>query len=164
MEPEDGDGKVQITLTEESGDVLSRVQGMKQWRVGPTMVRGSNKLLDDLPKAETLPPKKRKQKDVEEKSKVKEPKGKSKTKKNNDDVVDLDLGPDKLSRTNKGRSTTIRFMMEEILRLDETAFSSIPLFHKEGACRMKFTGAEHMTRERLLAGASDAFDAMCLVG
>ena len=128
------------------------------------MVRGSNKLLDELPKATSLPAKKRKKPDVEEKSKVKEPKSKSKVKKKNDDAFELDFGPDSLSRVNKGRSTNIRLMMEEILRLDETAFSSIPLFDKGGGCRMKFAGAENMTRERFLEGASDALDAMCLVG
>lgn len=42
-EPDEGDGKVQLLLSESSGELLSKVDGVKRWRVQPTMVRGWKK-------------------------------------------------------------------------------------------------------------------------
>ena len=46
-----------VHLTEASADALARVEEMRRWHVGPTMVRGAAKLPDDLPKARSAPTK-----------------------------------------------------------------------------------------------------------
>ena len=42
-EPESGDGFFKVKLSEESGNVLAKLEGIERWRVQPTMVRGAKK-------------------------------------------------------------------------------------------------------------------------
>jgi hypothetical protein len=44
IEPETGDGLVKIVLAESCGDVLAKLEGIKRWRVQPTMLRGARKV------------------------------------------------------------------------------------------------------------------------
>lgn len=141
---------------------------MKQWRVGPTMIRGSNRLLDELPVAARTS-KKRKatsSKNIEQsKENPKDEKAaKTKTKKKKDkaDPLNLDLGPDTLNRKNKERPQACRSFFEELLRLDQAAFQSSPLFTQHGVCRLKFAGADQLTLNEALDNVADAFLTMQL--
>ena len=40
IEPETGNGLVKILLAESCGDVLAKLEGIKRWRVQPTMICG----------------------------------------------------------------------------------------------------------------------------
>jgi hypothetical protein len=147
---------MKIVLSNASADALSRVQGMKQWRVGPTMTRGSNKTLDELPVAPKPDPKKRKAKAAAK------PCAKDKKAKTSEPAVSLDTGADAFARKNPSRPQACRHFLEELLRLDKAAYGSVPLFNDEGFCRMKFEGAEKVTLTEVLKHAPAALEQMCL--
>ena len=147
---------MKIVLSEEAADALSRVPNLKQWRVGPTMTRGSNKALDELPVPPKIDNKKRKAKAAakpvakEKKAKISEP------------VVSLEMGVDSFARKHPARPQACRHFLEELLRLDTAAYGSIALFNSQGVCRMKFEGAEKVTLTDVLNHAPAALEHMCL--
>ena len=147
---------MKIVLSDAAADALSRVQSMKQWRVGPTMTRGSNKALDELPIPPKLEPKKRKAKAAAK------PCAKEKKAKPSEAAVSLEMAPDVFARKNSTRPQACRNFMEELLRIDKAAYESIPLFDANGFCRMKFEGAEKVTLTDVVNNASAALANMCL--
>ena len=156
-QPAEGNGQVEFLLSEESADSLARVEGMKKWHVGPTMVRGS-KAVGELPKAraKAAPQVQRHHpQDGEERQKKAE-----KPEKTEEAAVCLEFGSDTFSRKSKVRTAAIRGMMEEILRLDEQAWATSPLFTPEGHCRMKFEGAHLITQNMVVEHCVEALDSM----
>ena len=148
-----------IKLTAASSDALAKVDGMKQWRVGPTMVRGSNRALDELPAAVQPGNKKRKTTPSAKKA-AKENKDTKKPKKALPEK--LDLGLDDFHRKSKTRAASVVSFLEELLRIDEEAFGSIPLFNKDGILRMSMDGAQHVKLQEMLENADECFLDMCL--
>ena len=123
---------------------------MKRWTVPPTMVRGSAQ-----PKTNLAYAKVRKDPPAGE--------GQSKKKKAKMDVdhINLDIGPGSIGRNQAG-SEAIRTLMEENQRIFEARFPNIRLFDDNGACRMKFDGAQKVTFADIVAGSPEAFDKMFL--
>eukprot|EP00435_Cladocopium_sp_Y103_P032820 s4175_g8.t1 len=157
-EPKHGDGKMKIILSDASADALSRVQGMKQWRVGPTMTRGSNKALDELPAPPKPDVKKRKAKAAAKPAATKE--SKEKKPKKAEPAISLDMGPDAFARKHPSRPQACKDFLEELLRIDKAAFHGVPLFNAEGVCRMKFDGAEKVTLSEVSRLAPNALEHM----
>lgn len=158
-----------ITLSPESADTLSRVEGMKTGHVGPTMVRGSQKMPDDLRQntgQNQEDDASNKKKTTKKKKKNAEPEPKPETKilkkkkKKDSHCIDLEYGPEAFARKNEGRHASIRSMLQEVLRLDEQAFRTSPLFEKDGKCRLKFDGSERVTLTMVLDNASATFHEM----
>ena len=168
-QPNQGSGRVEITLSDASADVLAKVEGLQCWHVGPTMQRGSNHP-DDLPKVKNQSQKKpteAKPKEIPVKSEkegsaeVKEKKSKKDAKKKVC-VADLDLTADSFARNHAAAGENCKSMMLEILQLDANAFPKSPLFGPDGVCRMTFDGASSMTRDRVLEHVWPTVDCMQL--
>ena len=155
-----GNGFVQITLSDASTDVLSRVEGMRKWHVGPTMLRGSQKSLDDLPKVKAKQDSntdgKQNKKDMKDK-KLKKQKTKTLPAETS---VPLDITVETLSRGNPLRHDAIKNLLREIFHLDTQLFGQSPLFDGNGKCRMKFIGADQVSINQILDQSSLAFETM----
>lgn len=142
---------MEIKLSAESGDVLTRVEGMKRWHVMPTMTRGSKQAQKGVPR-----PKADHVHDAET-SKAKRQK-KNPVKAN---LLHVDIGAEHITRSQSG-AETIRTIMTEIQRLDESIYSAAKMFEDNGTCRMKFEGASLMNWETILEKSPEAFSAMYL--
>lgn len=159
---------MEIVLSEASAEALNRVEGMRRWHVGPTMTRGSKNNPDDLPKAMSTDKQDAKPKAKaatrSKFSKLSSKKSKKQKKAAQADApVDLDFGETAFGRKNPGRFASMRAMVEEILRLDEQAYGSIPLFTKDGGqCRMKFEGSHLVTLTDFKEQCAHALDTMFL--
>ena len=78
------------------------------------------------------------------------------------EAVNLDFSAETFARKKPGREKSIGAMIDEILRLDEQAFGSIPLFAPDGTCRMSFEGAHLVKQDRVVALACETLDDMRL--
>ena len=182
-EPESGDGFFKVKLSEESGNVLAKIEGIKRWRVQPTMVRGSKtpgtgalKLTFNRFGA------RRRKKDGQQKAgkkKATNPKTKTKkvAKKEEGSSKEKEKGkskghvpeikaPDELEaqdirRTPEGRKA-ICSIMEHIYEIDLQNFPAAPVFDSQGICRMKFPNADTFRWMDLLNASGHALEAMRL--
>ena len=177
-EPESGDGFFKVKLSEESGNVLAKLEGIKRWRVQPTMVRGAKKAgTGSMKFAFKRFGARRRRKDVGKKDGKKKvskhnvkkhekqedaEKGKSKSKGHIPEIKAPDeLGPQDIRRTPEGRKA-ICSIMEHIYEIDLQEFSSAPVFDSEGKCRMKFPNADSFSWPELLNASGHAVEAMRL--
>ena len=169
--PDDPEKDVQVVLTSESAAILSKIPGMKKWQVPPTMTRGSKavgvkngfgeKLFTNKPKKKTKATFK-KAKEVKKKTK------KDKKDKNSKDPEPL-LGDEDeteiteatFKRTQQGRDAIMKQMME-LYDLDNKAFPHSPAWTVQGACRMKFQGADKFTWDQIKENSGKAFESMFL--
>ena len=166
IEPETGDGLVKIVLAESCGDVLAKLEGIKRWRVQPTMLRGARKVAahGDETGLSGMGQKKRKRLRVRTKKGAKKeliPKGKKKKKTHNvPEVKGADEVTEKeICRTPEGRAM-IKLLLQNIYEMDQHVHPSAPVFGSDGRCRLKFEGASMFTWEGVLDAAPAAMEAM----
>ena len=166
VQPLYGDGRMKVVISEESADVLTRVEGMKRWSVAPTMTRGAKKLgaaaskasVQDMKIKPSSPAKKQKSKDKTKDSKQKDKKQKDKTKvakkikKTKAPKVLLletdEPTPASFRRNNDGRAAVLS-MMETLNDLDQKMFSRAPAFGQDGHCRLNFPDAKEFTWDEI---------------
>lgn len=164
IEPETGDGLVKIVLAESCGDVLAKLEGIKRWRVQPTMLRGARKVaahgdetglsgMGQKKKRLRLRTKKRAKKELI-------PKGKKKKTHNVPEVKGADEVTDnEIRRTPEGRAM-IKLLLQNIYEVDQHVHPSAPVFGSDGRCRLKFEGASMFTWEGVLDAAPAAMESM----
>ena len=78
------------------------------------------------------------------------------------EAVNLDFSAETFARKKPGREKSIGAMFEEILRLDEQAFGTSPLFSADGTCRMSFEGSHLIKQDRIVELACETMDNMRL--
>ena len=158
IEPEHGDGKVVITLSEKSGEVLSKVDDIRRWRVEPTMLRGWKQVRGGAP-----PPGPSSLGSVIASAK---PKASTRAKKKvaaevSDMKTAVEVNANDARRTPAGRSA-IMLLVEDLFEADRAAFASAPCFGADGTCRLKFDGASNWRWAELLSAAPDTLECMSL--
>jgi len=153
VQPERGGNYCYIELTEESAGVLSLVEGMKKWKVGPTMTRGAKKAEKgkEVPKKVPEPRKKRPVK-----------KTIKKTSSNNIPEIAAEVNAEitdaSFSRSAQG-CENIRTVLKEILTIDKRQFGPSPVFGEDGRCRVKFPGASNVTQDMFFKYGPEAIAA-----
>ena len=172
-EPETGDGKVTVVLSEKCDDVLGKLENIKRWRVQPTMVRGSMKTPADMGSS-SLAAKlgkmhhsaKKPAKKVQQKA-LKKPTTTSKTKKKSSHNVAEIKSADELTAQDFGRDATgeesIRLFVQHLYDTDLEMNPKAKVFDAEGQCRLKFDGASKFKWPALRDCAPRALEAMQLV-
>jgi len=174
-EPDEGDGKVRLLLSESSGELLSKVDGVKRWRVQPTMVRGWKKT-NSIPlhvgkgciksklKRGTHASKKglKSKKETQDED---ETLSKTKKKKADSHIPQVktasDVTADDIRRSVDGHEA-IKLVFQEIYEIDAKTFPSNPVFDSQGCCRLKFEGASSFTWSEVLKASPLALEAMHL--
>ena len=179
-EPDEGDGKVSLVLSESSGELLSKVDGVKRWRVQPTMVRGWKKTnAVPLHVGKGIKSKLRRSKRVAQSRKAKGSKTQKEQKEQKEDgnasqtqnkkksghipqvKTAADVTADDIRRSVDGHEA-IRMVVQDIYEIDLKSFPSNPVFDAQGRCRMKFEGASSYTWSEVLQASPEAFEAMHL--
>lgn len=151
MQPERGGNYCYIELTEESAGVLSLVEGMKKWKVGPTMTRGAKKAEKDNSSSKVPEPRKRRpvKKTIKKKAdKIPEFAAE----------VNAEITDSSFSRSAQGLEN-IRTVLKEILTIDKSQFGPSPVFGEDGRCRMKFPGASNVTQDMFFQYGPEAIAA-----
>ena len=160
-------------MSESSGELLAKVDGVKRWRVQPTMVRGWKKVhamplsmgkgsvKAKLKKATKVAKKVLKTKkanedesDPKKKKKASEPKSHIPEVKSAGDVTEDDI------RRNADGHQAIKLLLQEIYEIDGKCFPSNPVFDSQGCCRLKFEGASSYTWSEVLEASPLALEAM----
>ena len=161
QDPEDGDGDVKIVLTDASASALAHVHGMKKWRVGPTMTRGSKAVTSVkgvLSQKMPAP----KMKKVKVTKMLKPRKKKEKTEKPVVATVDPGAWSEiSFRRTPQGREA-IKSVMLELWEQDKAAHPHSPVFDDSGRCRMKFQGASNFKWEEILEASGKCMEQLYL--
>ena len=189
VEPDAGDGRVLITLSESSAEVLTKVDGIKRWRVQPTMVRGSRSTQGvPVPRvgvSQRLKGRSRKTKAKSAKAKKNAQagpkskhgkvtgtgkgimqKGTKKTVHKGAAIPEVkapgDITVDDIRRSDDGREA-IKLLVQELYEIDMEKNPASPVFDAAGHCRMKFEGASDYTWQCLLDAAPQAMESLLLV-
>ena len=148
---EEHDHGMNITLTKESAEALTKVEDVELWTVGHTMVRGSNRALggsgnvdfSGQKKSGTVPkPKAKRKRKVEEVEEQQEP-----------------MNADLFRRSAPGRAA-IQRALDEINVKDQAMFQKTPMFDLEGKCRLKLEGASQFSWDALREAAPEMLECM----
>ena len=178
-QPLDGDGKVKVTLSEESSDVLAKVPDLKKWRVAPTMTRGSRAAYKDQierakahmgtmqvkmqkklkAKKDSVKKNQKAEKKAEKKKLKKQEKKEAKAKSKLADLSTEDLSAAHFRRTSAGRAA-IKLLMTELHALDCKQFGQSPCFDGSGHCRLKMDGASTVTWDEIHATSPAVMESM----
>ena len=147
---------MKIILTDESADVLARVEGMRRWSVAPTMTRGAKKAAVQATQ-KAKPSKGKLMKDAEKETKTDKKKSKKPA---TPKVIKLDvqeISQKSFRRHNSGREN-ISFMIKKLHELDIQTFGKTPAFDPFGVCRLRFEGAEGFKVDEILENAPKAIE------
>ena len=174
-EPEAGDGKMKITLSQESADMLVLLEEMRKWRVQPTMTRGANSVKTKPTHVKSfvgVDVKKKRRRGMKVKKELKEKKEKKKKKKHipanstKDNVQEIKAADDieeKDIRRGPGGQANIRILVQDLYDTDRQLFPKNPCFDEHGKCRMSFQGASLRTWEEILDASPATMESMYLV-
>lgn len=155
------DDNMEITLTKEAGDVLALMEGIKKWRVQPTMVRGAKQVSESYNLKKELAMKWKQVKKNTNKAPAKASKTKSKK------IVPELKAPQEHTaeeiRRTEDKRLVIQTLLQDLYELDLSLFPQHLVFHAGGgACRMKFPGASRFKWKDVLENSGHAMEAMHL--
>ena len=139
-----------VILTKDSAQALAKVETLKVWEVGHTMVRGQKKLPEVVAEG-TVDGKKR------------APKRKPKAKAAEAAPLEEEeaITEESIRRSTAGRSA-IKVLMRQLFLLDSRIFATAPAFDLEGRCRLKLPGASNVTWNQVLEASPQGIECLCL--